>query len=80
MKSLQEQRSELGRLTTSAIENYKITQEKLKWYSEIKEELEKKYDKIPVEDISKLGVIVNNVRNLFGYDVQKVRDALSNLQ
>jgi hypothetical protein len=69
MKELQTKKSELERLNTSALENNRITQE----------ELEKKYG-IPVYDISKLGAIVNDVRNLFGYDVQKVVDALSNLQ
>jgi hypothetical protein len=79
MKELQTKKSELERLNTSALENYRITQKKLRWYSDIKEELEKKYG-IPAYDISKLGAIVNDVRNLFGYDVQKVVHALSNLQ
>jgi hypothetical protein len=79
MKELQTKKSELERFNTSALENYRITQEKLRWYSDIKEELEKKYG-IPVYDISKLGAIVNDVRNLFGYDVKKVVHALSNLQ
>ena len=53
--------------------------ENLKWYSDIKEELEKRYG-IPVDDISKLGVIVNQVSQLFGYDASKVVYALSNLE
>lgn len=63
----------------SEITNY-ISQkvdEKLEWYSTIKEEFEK-YG-IPVDDISKVVVIANNVAKLFGYDNQKIIDALSNL-
>jgi DNA-binding transcriptional MerR regulator len=79
MKELQTKKSNLEQDTTSAVESHAITQEKLNWYSKIKEELEEKYG-IPAHDISKLGVMVNNVGYLFGYDAQKVVDALSNLQ
>jgi hypothetical protein len=44
-----------------------------------RQELEKKYG-IPVDDISKLAAIVKGVRHLFGYDVQKVVDALFKLE
>jgi hypothetical protein len=75
---LKSRKSELERDTISTMQNYAITQEKLDWYSKIKQELEK-YG-IPVDDISKLGAIVNNVAKLYGYNATKLVDALSNLQ
>ncbi|HET7284441.1 MAG TPA: hypothetical protein VFI70_07120 [Nitrososphaeraceae archaeon] len=47
--------------------------------TDIKEELETRYG-IPVDDISRLGAIVNQVSQLFGYDASKVVYALSNLE
>jgi two-component SAPR family response regulator len=47
---LQKQKSESEHLCSSALEDNRITKEELKWYSDIKEELEKKYG-IPVDDI-----------------------------
>jgi chromosome segregation ATPase len=78
IEELQTKKSELEGRTASAVQKHAITQEKLEWYSTIKEELEK-YG-IPVHDISKVVVIANNVAKLFGYDNQKIIDALSNLQ
>ena len=75
---MKSRKSELERDTISTMQNYAITQEKLDWYSKIKQELEK-YG-IPVDDISKLGAIVNNVAKLYGYNATKLVDALSNLQ
>ena len=60
------------------MQNYAITQEKLDWYSKIKQELGK-YG-ILVDDISKLGAMVNNVAKIFGYNATKLGDALSNFQ
>jgi DNA repair exonuclease SbcCD ATPase subunit len=79
VKKLQKEKSDSERLCNSALEESKITKESLKWYSDIKEELEKRYG-IPVDDISKLGAIVNQVSQLFGYDASKVVYALSNLE
>ena len=75
---LRSKKSEIENSTTSALQNYEITQEKLNWYLKTKEELEK-YG-ITVDDISKLGIIADNVAKIFGYDSQKVVDGLSNLQ
>jgi hypothetical protein len=61
-----------------ALEDYRTTKEKLKWYSDIKEEL-KKYG-VPVDDISKLAAMVNGVRHLFGYHVDKAVGVLSKLE
>src|SRR5205085_11096465 len=79
IKKLQSQTSDSERLRNSALEACKITKENLKWYSEIKQELEKRYG-IPVDDISKLAAIVNQLSLRFGYDASKVIDALSNLE
>ena len=78
IEELQTRKSELENRTVCAVQNHAITEEKLDWYSRIKEQLEK-YG-ILVDDISKVVVIVNNVAKLFGYDNQKIVDALSNLQ
>ena len=78
LEDLQTRKSKLERDTVAVMQNYAITQEKLNWYSKIKQELEN-YG-IPVHDISKLGVIANNVSKLFGYNTTSVADALSNLQ
>jgi hypothetical protein len=79
VKKLQKEKSDSERLCNSALEESRITKENLKWYSDIKEELEKRYG-IPVDDISKLASIVNQVSQLFGYDASKVVYALSNLE
>jgi len=79
VKKLQKEKSDSELLCNSALEEYRITKENLKWYSDIKEELEKRYG-IPVDDISKLASIVNQVGQLFGYDASKVVYALSNLE
>jgi hypothetical protein len=79
VKKLQSQTSDSERLRNSALEACKITKENLKWYSEIKQELEKRYG-IPVDNISKLAAIVNQLSLRFGYDASKVIDALSNLE
>jgi hypothetical protein len=55
LEELQTRRSELERDTIAAMQNYTITREKLYWYSNIKQELEK-YG-ISVDDISKFVAI-----------------------
>jgi hypothetical protein len=70
IRELETKKSKVNQDTISALEKYTITQEKLNWHSKIKDELEQKYG-IPVDDISKLGVIVNNLANFFGHDAQK---------
>ena len=79
VKKLQKEKSDSERLCNSALEESRITKENLKWYSDIKEELETRYG-IPVDDISKLGAIVDQVSQLFDYDASKVVYALSNLE
>jgi len=78
MGIMQMETSDSKLLCKYALEDYRITKEKLKWYSDIKEELEKKY-RVPVADISKLAAMVNGVRHLFGYDVDKAVSVLSKL-
>jgi hypothetical protein len=70
IEELQTRKSEFENRTASAVQNHAITQEKLDWYSTIKEQL--KNHGIPVDDISKVVVIVNDVAKLFGYDNQIV--------
>ena len=79
VKKLQKEKTDSERLCNSALEESRITKENLKWYSDIKKELETRYG-IPVDDISKLGAIVDQVSHLFDYDASKVVYALSNLE
>ena len=73
---LQKQRSETESRTKLALDNHKITEDKLIWYSKIKDALEKRYG-IPVDDISKFASMVNGVKQHFGYDAQKVINEFS---
>ena len=78
LEMLQKQKSEAESSTKLAVDNHKITEDKLKWYSEIKEELEKTYE-LPVDDIPKFASMVNRVKQHFGYDAQKVIKEFSHL-
>lgn len=76
---LQTQKSDSERLSSAALADYEFTKDRLRWYSDIKEELEKQYG-MPVNDISKLASIVNKVSTLFNFDVHRVVYELSNLE
>jgi hypothetical protein len=64
-------------LRDTALEDARITTFRLKWYTNLSEEL-RKYG-IPVHDISKLVKLVNNIRQ-YDYDVEKVINEFSNLE
>ena len=70
------QRSVTRDLLDIALHDEKMTTAKLKWYSDIKEELAK--HGIPVDDISKLANVINSIRQQ-GFDANKVIDEFSNL-
>lgn len=71
------QKTDMENMHYMALEDHKITRQQLKWYSGIKEELVK-YG-IPVEDVSQLANVIENVRAL-GYDPVQIRNEISNLQ
>jgi hypothetical protein len=64
-------------LRDTALEDARITSFRLKWYTDLSEEL-RKYG-IPVHDISKLVKFVNNIGE-YDYDVEKVINEFSNLE
>lgn len=64
-------------VTNADLHDKEMTTARLKWYSDIKEELAK-YG-IPVDDISKLANVVNGIRQQ-GFDASKVLDEFSNLE
>src|SRR5919108_4400260 len=71
------QKSAAKDLRDAALQNEKATTTKLKWYTDLKEELGK-YG-IPVDDISQLANVVNGIRQ-YGYDAEKVLNEFSNLE
>jgi chromosome segregation ATPase len=78
IEELQSKKDECERLTASALENHRITNENLKWYTDIKEELEKKYG-IPASDISKFAKAVDGLSKS-NYNVGQVTEEFSNLE
>ncbi len=77
IEALQEQKEDAELLRDTALEDGRITSFRLKWYTDLSEEL-RKYG-IPVHDISKLVKLVNNIRQ-YDYDVEKVINEFSNLE
>ena len=73
---LDEEKSDIEFFRDKALQDKEITDSKLKWYSDLKEEL-LKYG-IPVEDISKFSKIVDGLRQ-YGYDVGEVVNAFSDV-
>ena len=71
------QKSEFEQLRDGALQDVKITNDKLNYYSTLKMELAK-YG-IPVDDISKLVSVVNGIRQL-GYDVNRIVNQYCNLE
>lgn len=78
IQELQSKKYEFERLTASALENHRTTNENLKWYTDIKEGLEKKY-RIPASDISKFAKAVDGISQK-NYDVGQVIEEFSNLE
>jgi hypothetical protein len=78
LETLQNQKSEAENRSKVALDNHKITEDKLQWYTGIKNELEHTYG-LPVDDISKFAFMVNDVKQHFGYDAQKVIKEFSHL-
>ena len=74
---LREQKEDAEMLRDTALEDARITSFRLKWYTDLSEEL-RKYG-IAVHDISKLVKLVNNIRQ-YDYDVEKVINEFSNLE
>ena len=77
IETLREQKEDAEMLRDTALEDARITSFRLKWYTDLSEEL-RKYG-IPVHDISKLVKLVNNIRQ-YDYDVEKVINEFSNLE
>ena len=77
IETLREQKEDAELLRDTALEDARITTFRLKWYTDLSEEL-RKYE-IPVHDISKLVKLVNNIRQ-YDYDVEKVINEFSNLE
>ena len=77
IETLREQKEDAELIRDTALEDARITSFRLKWYTDLSEEL-RKYG-IPVHDISKLVKLVNNVRQ-YDYDVEKVINEFSNLE
>lgn len=75
---MQNKKYEFERLTASALENHRPTNENLKWYTDIKEGLEKKYG-IPASDISKFAKAIDGISQK-NYDVGQVIEEFSNLE
>jgi uncharacterized coiled-coil DUF342 family protein len=76
-EELEAQKSAAEDLRDAALQNEKTTTTKLKWYTDLKEELGK--SGIPVDDISQLANVVNGIRQ-YGYDTEKVLNEFSNLE
>ena len=77
VQTLREQKEDAELIRDTALEDARITSFRLKWYTDLSEEL-RKYG-IPVHDISKLVKLVNNIRQ-YDYDVEKVINEFSNLE
>ena len=77
IQTLRAQKEDAELIRDQALEDARITSFRLKWYTDLSEEL-RKYG-IPVHDISKLVKLVDNIRQ-FEYDVEKVTNEFSNLE
>ena len=77
IETLREQKKDTELLHNTALEDGRITSFKLKWYSDLKAELGK-YG-IPVDDISRLAKLVNNIKE-YDYDAGKIINEFLNLE
>ncbi|MGB6528482.1 MAG: helix-turn-helix domain-containing protein [Candidatus Nitrosopolaris sp.] len=75
--TLREQKEDAELLRDTALQDGKITSIRLKWYSDLKAELEK-YG-ISVDDISKLAKLVNNLKQ-YQYNVENVINEFMDLE
>lgn len=69
IKQLEEQRLIAEDLHNASLENERMTASKLKWYSDLKTELNKY--RIPVEDVSLFAKAVRGLAQ-YGYDIDKI--------
>jgi hypothetical protein len=77
IENFQEDASDAMSRRDKALQDEKMTSSNLKWYTNIREDLTK-YG-IPVDEISKLAKLVDNIRQ-HGYDVQKVINEFLDLE
>ena len=77
IETLHQQKEAAELLRNTILEDGKITSSRLKWYSGLKGELGR-YG-IPVEDISRLAKLGNNIRE-YGYDAGKIINEFLNLE
>jgi peptidoglycan hydrolase CwlO-like protein len=77
IETLQQEKEAAELLRNTIVEDGRIASSRLKWYSDLKEELGK-YG-IPVDDISKLAKLVNCIKQ-YQYDVQNVINEFLDLE
>lgn len=77
IETLREQKEDAELIRDTALEDARITNFRLKWYTDLSEKL-RKYG-VPVHDISRLGKLVNNIRQ-YDYDVEKVINEFLDLE
>jgi hypothetical protein len=77
IETLQLEKSDSESNRNKALQEQRMTNSGLEWYSDLREEL-RKYS-IPVDDISKFGIIIDNIAEI-GYDAGKVINEFSNLE
>lgn len=77
IETLREQKEDAELIRDEALGDTRITSFRLKWYTDLSEELRKYW--IPVHDISKLVKLVDNIRQ-YDYDVEKVTNEFSDLE
>jgi hypothetical protein len=77
IQTLREQKEDAELIRDTALEDARMTSFRLKWYTDLSEEL-RKYG-IPVHEIPKLVKLVNNIRQ-YDYDVEKVINEFSDLE
>jgi regulator of replication initiation timing len=71
------QKSVAEELCEIALSNEKMTSANLRWYTDLRTELEK--FRIPVNDVSQLAKVIDGIKQ-YGYDVQRVVTEFSDLQ
>lgn len=79
VETLQNQKSEAEHRSKVALDNHRITEDKLQWYTGIKNELKNKYGS-PVDNITKFASMVNAAGQHFGYDIHKISNEISHLE
>jgi hypothetical protein len=77
IEKLQQEKEDAELLRDTALEDARITNFRLKWYTDLSEELTK-YG-MPIHDVSKLVKLVDNFKQ-YDYDAQKVINEFSDLE